>query len=290
MNLIYNQANNIIQRLGQLERAKVAADHIFTLLRTEGVPLTDAPEHLEGAVDFEDVSFYYQDEEYVLKDIRFHLEPGKTAAFVGHTGSGKSTIMNLLFGFYAPQHGTIKLDGKNLHELSLGGARDHMAIVLQDPYLFTGTILTNITLHDDRITEEMALQALLEVGGEEFLERHPLGIHTPITEKGMTFSAGERQLISFARALAKNPAILVLDEATSHVDSQTEQLIQAGIERLKQGRTTLLIAHRLSTIRDADTIFVLDKGRILEAGTHKELIELGGTYLEMYEHQSAASA
>lgn len=136
----------------------------------------------------------------------------------------------------------------------------------------------------------MALQALLEVGGEEFLERHPLGIHTPITEKGMTFSAGERQLISFARALAKNPAILVLDEATSHVDSQTEQLIQAGIERLKQGRTTLLIAHRLSTIRDADTIFVLDKGRILEAGTHKELIELGGTYLEMYEHQSAASA
>ncbi len=286
MNLIYNQANNIIQRLGQLERAKVAADHIFTLLRTEGAPLSDTPEPLKGTVDFEDVSFYYKDEEYVLHDISFHLNPGKTAAFVGHTGSGKSTLMNLLFGFYQPQTGRVLLDGKDLSELSLGGARDNMAIVLQDPFLFTGTILSNITLHDERITEEAALEALLEVGGEEFLRRHPQGLHTPITEKGMTFSAGERQLISFARALAKDPAILVLDEATSHVDSQTEQLIQAGIERLQRGRTTLLIAHRLSTIRDADRIFVLEQGRIREEGTHDELITLSGIYKEMYEHQS----
>lgn len=287
MNLIYNQANNIMQRLGQLERAKVAADHIFTLLRQEGVPMEKTELEISADVSFENVHFAYKEKDTVLTDVSFSIEAGKTAAFVGHTGSGKSTIMNLLFGFYAPQEGVVKIGGDDLTTLPLAGVRDHMAIVLQDPYLFTGTILSNITLSDARITEEMAYSALLEVGGEEFLRRHPKGLHTPITEKGATFSAGERQLISFARALAKDPAILVLDEATSHVDSQTEQLIQKGIEKLKQGRTTLLIAHRLSTIKHAECIFVLDKGRIAEQGTHEELIAAAGIYRQMYEHQSA---
>ena len=194
--------------------------------------------------------------------------------------------MNLLLRFYEAQHGQILIDGRPITELPRRRFREHVAIVLQDPYLFTGTILSNVTLGNPDITEDMAYQAFIEVGGREFLDRHPQGLHTPITEKGATFSAGERQLISFARALAKNPKILVLDEATANIDSETEQLIQRGVERLKKGRTTLLIAHRLSTIREADQIFVLDKGRIVEAGEHEELIRLDGEYKQMYLHQS----
>lgn len=291
MSKIYDNAQNIIQRLGQLERANVASDHIFSLLQQPGIlDKSEEPCPIEGEVRFEDVSFYYKDEEYVLKDVSFMVEPGKTAAFVGHTGSGKSTIMNLLLRFYDPQQGRILVDGQWLPELPLKGYRDKVAIVLQDPFLFSGTILSNVTLHNPDITEEMAYQAFLEVGGKEFLDRHPEGMHTAISEKGATFSAGERQLISFARALAKKPSILVLDEATANIDSETEQIIQKGIERLKKGRTTLLIAHRLSTIKDADHIFVLDKGQIVERGTHDELISLGGEYKAMYLHQSKQHA
>ncbi len=194
--------------------------------------------------------------------------------------------MNLLLRFYEPQHGQVLIDGRPITELARRKFREHVAIVLQDPYLFSGTILSNVTLGNPGVTEDMAYQAFIEVGGKDFLDRHPDGLHTPITEKGATFSAGERQLISFARALAKNPKILVLDEATANIDSETEQLIQRGVQRLKQGRTTLLIAHRLSTIRDADHIFVLDQGEIVESGNHEELIRLNGEYKEMYLHQS----
>ena len=284
---IYDQSQNVLDRIGQLQRANVASDHIFSLLQQPGISETDeAPIEVAGDVSFSEVSFYYKDEEYVLKDVSFEVGRGKTAAFVGHTGSGKSTIMNLLLRFYEPQHGQILIDGRPITELPRRKFREHVAIVLQDPYLFTGTILSNVTLGNPAITEEKAYQAFIEVGGKDFLERHPEGLHTPITEKGATFSAGERQLISFARALAKNPKILVLDEATANIDSETEQLIQRGVERLKQGRTTLLIAHRLSTIREADQIFVLDKGKIVESGNHEELIRLDGEYKEMYLHQS----
>lgn len=284
---IYDQSQNVLDRIGQLQRANVASDHIFSLLQQPGISETDEePIEVAGDVTFSEVSFYYKDEEYVLKDVSFEVGRGKTAAFVGHTGSGKSTIMNLLLRFYEPQHGQILIDGRPITELPRRKFREHVAIVLQDPYLFTGTILSNVTLGNPAITEEKAYQAFIEVGGKDFLERHPEGLHTPITEKGATFSAGERQLISFARALAKNPKILVLDEATANIDSETEQLIQRGVERLKQGRTTLLIAHRLSTIREADQIFVLDKGKIVESGNHEELIRLDGEYKEMYLHQS----
>lgn len=284
---IYDQSQNVLDRIGQLQRANVASDHIFTLLQEPGIPKESSePIEISGDVAFNQVSFYYKDEEYVLKDVSFQVESGKTAAFVGHTGSGKSTIMNLLLRFYEPQHGQVLIDNQPITDLPRRMFREHVAIVLQDPYLFTGTILSNVTLGNPNITEDMAYQAFIEVGGKEFLDRHPEGLNTPITEKGATFSAGERQLISFARALAKNPKILVLDEATANIDSETEQLIQRGVERLKRGRTTLLIAHRLSTIRDADHIFVLDKGRIIESGNHEELIRLGGEYKEMYLHQS----
>lgn len=284
---IYDQSQNVLDRIGQLQRANVASDHIFSLLQQPGLSQeSHQPIEVKGDVTFEHLSFYYKDEEYVLKDVSFTVEQGKTAAFVGHTGSGKSTIMNLLLRFYEAQHGQILIDGRPITELPRRRFREHVAIVLQDPYLFTGTILSNVTLGNPDITEDMAYQAFIDVGGREFLDRHPQGLHTPITEKGATFSAGERQLISFARALAKNPKILVLDEATANIDSETEQLIQRGVERLKKGRTTLLIAHRLSTIREADQIFVLDKGRIVEAGDHEELIRLDGEYKQMYLHQS----
>ncbi|WP_459129861.1 ABC transporter ATP-binding protein [Guggenheimella bovis] len=286
---IFDNSQNIIQRLGQLEKANSAADHIFSLLKEKGNPESHEHNPLQGSIAFEDVSFYYKDEEWVLKDVSFTVPQGKTAAFVGHTGSGKSTIMNLLLRFYDVQKGRITADGKDIRELNVKGFRDHIAIVLQDPFLFKGDVYSNITLGDERITEEDALRAFLEVGGEEFLRNHPEGIHTPIQEKGNNFSSGERQLISFARALAKNPKILILDEATANIDSETERIIQKGTERLKKDRTTLLIAHRLSTIKDADQIYVLNKGKIIEHGTHQELIDKNGAYKEMYLDQSKSS-
>lgn len=285
---IFANLNNAIQRIGNLETSYGAADHIFELLQIETIPEREEKiENINGNIEFNDVSFYYKDEEYVLKDISLKVRPGETVAFVGHTGSGKSTMMNLLLNFYNVQKGEIIVDGVDISQLNQEDLRRNIAIVLQDPFLFTGTILSNITLNDNRITEEDALNALMKVGGKIILDRHPKGIYTEVKEDGDSFSAGERQLISFARALAKNPSILVLDEATANIDSETETIIQKGIEELKKGRTTFLIAHRLSTIKNADKIIVLDKGRIIEQGSHDELISLNGVYKKMYELQSA---
>ncbi len=284
------QANNATTRVGDMERAKSAADHIFELLREKPVEESDLGlEPIRGEVSFENISFAYN-EEPVLREVSFAIPAGETAAFVGPTGSGKSTIMNLLFGFYRPQEGRICIDDIPFEDLSIQSLRRQMAIVLQDPYLFTGTLYGNIALDRPEITPEMAEHALREVGGGNLLDRLEAGIMSPVTEKGAAFSAGERQLISFARALAQDPKILVLDEATSSVDSETEKLIQHGISRLERGRTTLLIAHRLSTIRHAQQIFVLKDGRIVERGDHDALVAADGIYREMIEEQSRGAA
>lgn len=288
MTKIFDHLTNVVLRVGELEKARGAADHVFELLHMEAIEYGgEKCDEINGVVDYNDVSFAYNDEDYVLSNVSFKVNEGESAAFVGHTGSGKSTIMNLLLGYYKPQSGSITIDGVDLNKVDLRELRKHMSIVLQDPYLFTGDLKSNITLFDDSISDEDAEKALREVGGAGLLSKHSDGIKTEVKEKGSTFSAGERQLISFARALVRDPKILVLDEATSNIDSETEEFIQTGIERLKRGRTTFIIAHRLSTIKNVDTIYVLDKGRIVESGSHDELIEKGGIYRRMYLAQSS---
>lgn len=286
MNRFYGQVSHGMTRIGELERALGAADHMFELMREPEAALRpNTGLTLQGGVRFDHITFAYLDEP-VLKDVSFAAAPGQTVAFVGHTGSGKSTIMNLIFDFYEAQAGTIYFDNRPLSELGQDDIRSQMAIVLQDPFLFAGTLYTNVTLGDTRFSKEDAVQALLDVGGRPFLNRLKDGIDTPVREKGSEFSQGERQLVSFARALLRNPKILVLDEATASIDSETEQAISAGIRRLEIGRTTLIIAHRLSTIRHADMIYVLEQGQIRESGTHDELIASRGIYREMFEAQS----
>jgi ATP-binding cassette subfamily B protein len=283
----FTQMNRAMQHLGNLERARGAADHIFELLDREALSDTgEIVEHVDGDVSFEHVTFAYKQDEIVLRDVSFNVPQGLTAAFVGQTGAGKSTVMNLIFSFYQPDEGRILIDGKDLATLNKKSVRSHMAIVTQEPFLFTGTVESNITLNRPWISSEDARQALIEVGGGAFLARLDKGMQTPVRERGSEFSAGERQLISFARALAQNPTILILDEATSHIDTETEAIIQHGIERLSKGRTTLIIAHRLSTIRHANRIYVLDQGEIVEEGSHAQLMEKNGIFAHMVETQT----
>lgn len=235
---------------------------------------------------FDQVSFAYKEPDFVLKDISFQAKKGETIALVGHTGSGKSSIMNLLFRFYDPTIGKIYIDGVDITTIPRQTIREHMGIVLQDPYLFTGTIASNVSLNQPNITRERVEHAIQSVGADRVLSHLEKGIDEPVIEKGSTLSSGQRQLISFARALAFDPAILILDEATSNIDTETEEIIQNAMNVLKQGRTTFIIAHRLSTIKNADRILVLDKGEIKEQGSHEELIAAGGIYEQMYEMQA----
>ena len=231
--------------------------------------------------------FSYKKNEYVLKDITFKAKKGETTALVGHTGSGKSSIINLLFRFYDPDKGAVYLDDYATTTLSRESLRKKMGIVLQDPYLFKGTIASNITLNDPVISREKVKEAIKAIGGEVLLRDMPLGIDEPVTDKGSTLSSGQKQLVSFARALAFNPEVLILDEATSNIDTETEQLIQNAMNVVKEGRTTFIIAHRLSTIQYADQILVLSKGQIVERGSHHTLLKLNGEYAKMYLTQSA---
>ncbi|MFJ8236645.1 ABC transporter ATP-binding protein [Ureibacillus sp. NPDC094379] len=284
---LFNPIVNMVNQFSQLERSLVAGSRVFELLNNKGEPVsTEMVNRYEGNVVFDNVSFAYKEDEYVLKNISFTANKGETIALVGHTGSGKSSIMNLLFRFYDPQKGDIKIDGKNIVEIPRQALRKHMGIVLQDPYLFTGTIETNVSLGDPTISRETVKKALDAVGGERVLKNLQKGLDEPVLEKGSTLSSGQRQLISFARALAFNPAILILDEATSNIDTETEEIIQHAMDVLKQGRTTFIIAHRLSTIKNADQILVLDRGEIVERGTHDELVALGGRYEKMYRLQA----
>ncbi|MFZ0368709.1 MAG: ABC transporter ATP-binding protein [Halobacillus sp.] len=290
LNRLFQPVTDLVNQLPQLEEARVAAGRVFELLEEEGEERNSSEvARYRGQIAFDHVSFAYEDDNFVLKDIHFQVKPGQTAAFVGHTGSGKSSIMNLLFRFYDPQIGQVTIDGHPTTEWSRQQVRSHMGIVLQDPFIFTGTILSNVTMNDDRISREMAIESLKAVGADRFIEKLPEQYDAQVKEKGGSLSMGERQLISFARALAFDPAILILDEATANIDTETEQMIQKALEVLKKGRTTLVIAHRLSTIQRADQIFVLNHGTMVEQGTHEELVALGGQYFQMYRMQQGSS-
>ncbi|MDO4712194.1 MAG: ABC transporter ATP-binding protein, partial [Peptostreptococcaceae bacterium] len=260
--LLFHHIHEIMEQMNEMSKSSVASSHVFEMIDKEGKDLSEERmPPIEGKVEFRDVSFAYKEDGYVLKNIDIRAEKGQTIALVGHTGSGKSSIMNLLLKFYEPQKGTIFVDGKDLSKLPDQAIRDQMGIVLQEPYLFTGTVLSNITLGKPDITREIAEKALEMVGGEVVTRNLKDGIDEKVVERGATLSSGQRQLISFARALAQDPRILILDEATSSVDSETEQIIQKAMTVLMQGRTTFVIAHRLSTIKNADKIYLLEKGR-----------------------------
>lgn len=235
----------------------------------------------KGEVVFEHVSFAYEKEKTILHDISFKAKQGETIALVGHTGSGKSSIMNLLYRFYDPQKGKIYIDQQDIQQYSRESLRSHMGIVLQDPYLFTGTLASNVAMSHSGINREKVLEALEKVGARDLLARCKKGIDEPVKDKGTAFSSGERQLISFARTLYANPKILILDEATSHIDTETEEMIQKAMAVVKEGRTTFIIAHRLSTIQDADQILVISEGKIVERGQHDTLVKQNGIYAQM---------
>ncbi|GLI08432.1 putative multidrug resistance ABC transporter ATP-binding/permease protein YheH [Paenibacillus tyrfis] len=282
----------IFDQMLNAQRAVVSAEKVFHLLDIEGteVASSDAVPRPEGHVVFDNVTFAYKTGEPVLRGISFEARKGETIALVGHTGSGKSSIMNLLLGFYEPTEGEIRVDGTEIRTISKQALRKHMGIVLQDPFLFAGDIKFNVSLYNERIGPEQVRQALKDVGAASFVEQLPGGVDEPVVERGSTLSAGQRQLISFARALAFDPAILILDEATASIDSETEGLIQEALRVVSEGRTTFVIAHRLSTIREADQILVLHRGEIVERGNHEQLMRLQRRYYRMYQLQSGSAA
>lgn len=291
VNRIFDPITMIVRLMTMFQQALVAGHRVFEMMDT---PIEEDSEReltvKAGQVSFNKVNFGYKTGQTVLKDINFSVAQGETVGLVGHTGSGKSSIINLLFRFYDPQSGQILLDGQNIREFNRESVRDEMGIVLQEPYLFTGTIASNISMNDASITEEMIQDAINKVGARPMIDKLELGIHTPVVEKGQSLSSGERQLISFARTLASNPKILILDEATSHIDTETEEVIQHAMNVVKEGRTTFIIAHRLSTIQNADQIILLDQGMIKEHGNHQELLNLEGQYAEMFHMQAKAAS
>ena len=287
--LFINYTTDIIYRIADFTmgistyvRAVGAANNIQEILKLEVEKDIDMQEteDFRGNIEFKNLYFAYNEDDYVLKDINLEIKENQTVAFVGHTGSGKSTIMNLVVKFYEPNKGVLKIGEKDISEYSRKYLRENIAIVLQDSFLFEGTLLENITTSGDK---QLAKEALIQVGGEFILEHHSL--ESKVEVGGSNFSTGEKQLICLARALAKNPKILILDESTANIDSETEQSVGKAITELKQGRTTLIIAHRLSTIKNADNIFVLNKGVVVESGNHEQLLQKNGVYKKMYETQ-----
>lgn len=289
LNMLFRPIRMLADKFNTLQMGLVAAERVFTLLdrdetiENEGEKL---PGKLAGEVSFEEVFFAYRERDYVLKGLSFDIKAGETLAIVGGTGSGKTTIINILNRFYDIQKGAIKVDGVDIRDYELLAFRKSIAVVLQDVFLFAGTVLENITLRDDRFTREEVIKAAKLIGADKFIEKLPGGYDYKVMERGATLSMGQRQLISFVRALVFDPDILILDEATSSIDPETESVIQFAIETLIAKRTSIIIAHRLSTIRHADNILVLEKGQIKEFGPHEELLKMDeGHYRQLYEMQ-----
>ncbi|EIT85881.1 hypothetical protein A374_08599 [Fictibacillus macauensis ZFHKF-1] len=283
---LFEPITGMVEQLSRMEQSLTAAERVFALLDEKGTKVgSAATSRLRGDVVFQNVNFSYQPEEPVLKNLSFHAKSGETIALVGHTGSGKSSILNVLLRYYEQYDGQIFLDGQDMRAMSAQQVRSQVGIVLQEPYLFTGTIASNVSLGNPDISREQIVQALADVGALAFVEALPMGLDEPVLEKGSTLSAGERQLLSFARALVINPAILVLDEATANIDTETESIIQHALRVVQKNRTTFVIAHRLSTIKEANQILVLKNGIISEQGTHEELMQDQGYYYQMYQLQ-----
>jgi ATP-binding cassette, subfamily B, multidrug efflux pump len=288
INLFFRPVRAIADRFNNIQMGIVAADRIFKLIddieNIESSPETEAP-ILRGDIQFQNIWFAYQNEEWVLRDVSFHLKPGKTMAIVGATGSGKTTIASLVNQLYTQQKGQILLDDMDIQSMNLTSVRKQIALVLQDVFLFSGSVKDNIRLHNQDIDIEKMIDAARSIGAYEFIEKLPGGFNYNVMERGMTLSLGQRQLISFIRALAFDPRIILLDEATSSIDTETEQLIQKAIDRLLENRTAIVIAHRLSTIAKADEILVLEKGQVIERGNHQSLLQAKGHYAHLYETQ-----
>ena len=285
----FDPIQELAEQFSTLQSSIASAEKIFTVMdEDEFIPEIEnpkQPDKITGKIEFDHVWFAYDGENYVLKDVSFVINPGEKVAFVGATGAGKSSILNLIGRYYDIQKGHIYIDGIDIRQLSKKQLRSAIGQMQQDVFIFEGDVAYNIRLNDDAITDAQVKAAAEYVNASHFIEKLPQGYHEPVTERGATFSAGERQLLSFARTLAHNPSILVMDEATANIDTETEILIQEALEKLMDGRTTIMVGHRLSTIQHADCIMVMHKGRICERGTHRELLEQDGIYRKLYELQ-----
>lgn len=285
----FDPIQELAEQFSTLQSSIASAEKIFTVMdEDEFIPEVEnpkQPDKITGKIEFDHVWFAYDGENYVLKDVSFVINPGEKVAFVGATGAGKSSILNLIGRYYDIQKGHIYIDGIDIRQFSKKQLRSAIGQMQQDVFIFEEDVAYNIRLNDNDITDEQVKEAAEYVNASHFIEKLPQGYHEPVTERGATFSAGERQLLSFARTLAHNPSILVMDEATANIDTETEILIQEALEKLMDGRTTIMVAHRLSTIQHADCIMVMHKGRICERGTHRELLEQDGIYRKLYELQ-----
>ncbi|MGG3446811.1 ABC transporter ATP-binding protein [Bacillus nitratireducens] len=289
----FQPVNEMMMKLSFFQQALVSSSRVFHLMDDKDLaPVqmgSEQPRVANGEIQFKDVTFSYDGKRDVLKNVSFHVKPGQTVAFVGHTGSGKSTIMNLLMRFYNIKSGNIVIDGVDLEKFEEQEIRKKIGLVLQDAFLFAGNVKQNIRMYNEEITDEEIEEAAKFVQANTFIEKLPEQYDTEVVERGAAFSSGQRQLIAFARTIATNPKVLVLDEATANIDTETEEAIQTALQQMRKGRTTIAIAHRLSTIQDADQIFVMHEGGIVESGTHQELLSKQGLYYNMYLLQNKGS-
>jgi ABC-type multidrug transport system fused ATPase/permease subunit len=287
--MFFRPIRDLSEKYNIMQTAMASSERIFKLLDNQTmIKNPENPvklENVKGSIEFKNVWFAYNEEDYVLKDISFRINPGETVAIVGHTGAGKTSIINILTRFYDINKGEILLDGINIENLDKRELRKHISMVLQDVFLFSGNIKSNINLDNEEISDEKIIEASGIVGADKFIRELPQKYDEEVKERGATLSVGQKQLISFARALAYNPKILILDEATSSIDTESEHLIKQAIEKLLVGRTAIVIAHRLSTIQNADKIIVLHKGEIRETGNHQELLAKRGIYFKLYQLQ-----